>query len=64
MGRRKKAEIDNSGIPRAERKLSKPLKIVITCRVDVDIVDWLKKDGKGYQSRLNSILRQAMTESL
>jgi len=28
--------------------------------MDADVVDWLKGQGKGYQSRLNSILRAAM----
>jgi len=32
----------------------------ITARVDADVLAWLKSDGKGYQSRMNAILRQAM----
>jgi uncharacterized protein (DUF4415 family) len=38
----------------------RPLKRQITARVDSDVLAWLKQDGKGYQSRLNAILRQAM----
>lgn len=32
----------------------------ITMRLDSDILDWLKKQGKGYQSRINIILRTCM----
>jgi len=63
-------EIDCSDIPeikdlsslrsRPNRKLDKPKKIAVTCNLDSDIVVWLKKGGKGYQTRVNSILRKAM----
>ena len=29
----------------------------VTVRLDHDIVDWLKAQGRGYQSRINAILR-------
>lgn len=32
----------------------------ITARVDADVLAWLKSQGKGYQSRMNEILRDAM----
>lgn len=32
----------------------------ITIRIDTDILDWLKHRGRGYQSRINSILRAYM----
>jgi uncharacterized protein (DUF4415 family) len=38
----------------------RPIKQQITARVDADVVDWLKSYGKGYQSRLNAILRREM----
>ena len=41
----------------------KPLKKQIHVRLDMDIIEWLKKDGAGYQTRLNSILRKAMLSS-
>lgn len=37
-----------------------PKKKNITCKIDIDVLDWLKKGGKGYQTRLNQILREAM----
>lgn len=34
-----------------------PAKKQLTLRLDEDILDWLKKGGKGYQTRINAILR-------
>ena len=31
-------------------------------RVDSDVVDWYKKQGRGYQTRINSLLRAYMKE--
>lgn len=42
----------------------RPLKQQITARVDADVVDWLKSQGKGYQARMNAILRREMLASL
>ena len=42
----------------------KPLKTSTTVRIDSDVLAWLRSQGKGYQSRLNAILRQKMVESL
>lgn len=42
----------------------KPVKRQITARVDADVLEWLKAQGKGYQSRLNAILRREMLSSL
>jgi len=38
----------------------RPVKKQITARLDADVLAWLKAGGKGYQSRMNAILRQAM----
>jgi uncharacterized protein (DUF4415 family) len=32
----------------------------LTMRLDADIVAWVKQKGKGYQTRINAILRDAM----
>jgi uncharacterized protein (DUF4415 family) len=34
-----------------------PGKDVITLRIDRDVLDWLRAQGKGYQTRINQILR-------
>jgi len=31
-----------------------------TVRIDADVLAWLKSKGRGYQTRLNQILREAM----
>jgi uncharacterized protein (DUF4415 family) len=38
----------------------RPVKRQITARVDADVLEWLKSLGKGYQSRINAILRREM----
>ena len=47
-----------SGIARWNR----PRKQKICLRVDVEVVDWFKSKGPGYHTRINRILRRAMTE--
>lgn len=39
-----------------------PRKKQLTLRVDSDVVDWYKKQGQGYQTRINSLLRAYMKE--
>lgn len=59
--------IDYSEIPElGEEFFSKaaivwpPEKKQLTVRIDADVIAWLKAQGKGYQTRLNRILRVAM----
>jgi uncharacterized protein (DUF4415 family) len=40
----------------------RPLKQAVSTRLDADVVAWLKKTGKGYQTRANQILRQRMLD--
>jgi uncharacterized protein (DUF4415 family) len=45
----------------AERgKFYRPIKQQLTVRGDADVLEWLKSQGHGYQSRLKDILRSAM----
>jgi uncharacterized protein (DUF4415 family) len=62
-------DIDFSDLPPTTRKdwagavrgkFYRPIKQQLTVRIDADILEWLKSHGKGYQSRLNAILRAAM----
>jgi uncharacterized protein (DUF4415 family) len=39
-----------------------PSKTHATVCIDADVLAWLKQQGRGYQTRLNAILRQAMLE--
>ena len=42
----------------------RPLKKPVTIRLDVDIIEWLKKEGRGYQTKANALLRREMIRSL
>jgi uncharacterized protein (DUF4415 family) len=45
----------------AERgKFYLPIQKQLTVRGDADVLEWLKSQGSGCQSRLNGILRNAM----
>ena len=64
-------QIDTSDIPEltdeqwagaVRGRFYRPIKQQITARVDSDVLAWLKSQGKGYQSRINAILRREMLE--
>lgn len=42
--------------------LYRPQKKQVTVRIDADVLAWLKSSGKGYQTKLNEILRHKMME--
>jgi len=72
LANRPDSEIDTSDIPEMTDEQWKharrghfyrPRKRQITARVDADVLDWLKSQGKGYQSRINAILRREMLTS-
>ena len=46
----------------AEPRWNRPRKQRISLRVDVEVVDWFKSRGPGYQTRINRILRRVMME--
>lgn len=61
------SEIDTSDIPElddkfwANARVVKPLtKASVTIRYDHDVVEWFKSQGKGYQTRMNAVLRAYM----
>ncbi len=39
-----------------------PPKKQLTLRIDSDVVEWYKKQGRGYQTKINSLLRAYMKE--
>ena len=66
-------EIDYSDIPplsddfwksAARNPFYRPTKSATTVRMDTDVLLWLKSQGKGYQTRINAILREAMLNAL
>ncbi len=42
----------------------RPLKQQLTLRLDADIIAWLRRQGRGYQTRANALLRRAMLGDL
>jgi uncharacterized protein (DUF4415 family) len=41
-------------------KFHRPAKKPVTMRLDSDVLQWLKADGRGYQTKANWLLRSAM----
>lgn len=52
-------ELTEEDFARGHFKYWKPVKKSITVRIDLDNLNWLKEPGKGYQKRLNEVLRWA-----
>jgi len=63
----KDSAIDYSDIPALDESFFTratetwpPAKQQLTIRLDADVLNWLKANGRGYQTRINRILRMAM----
>lgn len=59
------SDIDTTEMPpirdwtRGERgALFRPVKRALSLRLDADILDWFQRQGPGYQTRMNSALRE------
>jgi uncharacterized protein (DUF4415 family) len=57
-------DIDYSDIPATDEDFWKNSKVVvpkhkcqITLRIDDDIIEWFRHEGKGYQTKINAVLR-------
>jgi len=37
-----------------------PRKALLSLRIDSDVIEWFKRQGPGYQSRMNALLRAYM----
>jgi len=73
LARRPDHEIDTSEIPELTEKFwqnavrnpfYRPLKQQLTLRLDADVIAWLRRQGRGYQTRANALLRDAMLGNL
>jgi uncharacterized protein (DUF4415 family) len=67
LKRMKDREIDTTDIPpvldwsqAVVGKFYRPIKKPLTIRLDADVLAWLKGQGKGYQTRINALLRSSM----
>jgi uncharacterized protein (DUF4415 family) len=71
LSKRPDSEIDFSDIPEIKSippgyvvgKFYRPRKTSLTMRLDADVVAWLRGTGEGYQTRVNSYLRELMQRS-
>lgn len=60
------ADIDTDEIPELDdafferARLQVPAKQPVTLRIDEDVLAWFKSQGKGYQTRINKLLRLYM----
>ena len=66
LAARPEAEIDYSDIPPlTEEQLASAFrpksKQLVAVRLDRDVLAWLKRYGSGYSTRINAILRAAMS---
>jgi len=52
-------ELDEAFFERAVIVLPKP-KASVSIRLDQEVLDWFKTQGKGYQTRINALLRAYM----
>jgi uncharacterized protein (DUF4415 family) len=66
----KGVEIDTSDIPEITDwsgatmgRFFRSIKEPVTIRIDADVLNWLKSKGRGYQTRINQLLRAAMQQS-
>ncbi len=60
-------DIDTSDIPELDERFWKEARLVmpqpktsISLRIDPEVLDWFKSLGRGYQTRMNAVLRSYM----
>ena len=53
---------DSSTTTTLRQSSAVPVKQIVTLRLDVDMLNWFKSAGPGYQTRINQILRQHMDD--
>jgi uncharacterized protein (DUF4415 family) len=73
LATRPDSEIDLSDIPEltdefwqnaVRNPFYRPIKKQITLRLDADVIAWLRRQGKGYQTKANSLLREIMVKEV
>ncbi len=62
LRRAKDEDIDFSDIPELSGDLIREMvwagpKVPVSPRVDSEVMDWFKRHGKGYQTRIDAVLR-------
>ena len=58
------ADTDWADVPRDWHRLAEAVmpspKRLLSLRLDADVLDWFKRQGSGYQTRMNAVLRAFM----
>jgi uncharacterized protein (DUF4415 family) len=44
-------------------EMYRPIKKPVTLRMDADVLAWFKKQGRGYQTRINRALRKVVEDA-
>jgi uncharacterized protein (DUF4415 family) len=67
LSQMKELEINKSDIPELDKSFFKKailrlprVKKMVSIRIDEDVLAWYKKQGKGYQTKINEILKMYM----
>lgn len=68
LASRSDQQIDYSDIPELDEAFFEKAKLVrpaadkrqITIRIDADVLDWFRDQGKGYQTHMNAVLKAYM----
>jgi len=69
LNKLKDKDVDSSDIPKLDKSFFDNAQIrmpqqkkAISIRLDADVIDWFKKSGKGYQTKINAVLRSYAEE--
>ena len=64
LGAKPDAEIDTSDVPELDKDFFRHAEVrmpkakqMVSLRLDSDVLDWFKRQGKGYQTKINAVLR-------
>lgn len=70
MSRKKQVQIDYSDIPSTDEKFWESAEVIIpqkkksiTLRLDSEVLEWFKEHGKGYQTKINAVLKTYVARS-
>jgi len=55
-------ELALGGVRGALFRPGRPFKKPVAMRLDADVLDWFQRQGPGYQTRINSVLREYMAQ--
>lgn len=67
LAKMKESEIDTSDLPALDKDFFKKAEVrmpknkkMVSIRLDEEVLNWFKKEGRGYQTKINEILKMYM----